>query len=80
MITEGMNLTDIQTGIIVQLDGKERLFVQKFGRSLRAEDPVTFIFYFKDTQDEVYLKTALENVDAKYIQHIDINHLSTITL
>lgn len=80
MITEGMNLTDIQAGIIVQLDGKERLFVQKFGRSLRAEDPVTFIFYYKGTQDEVYLKNALENIDSKYVQHISIDQLDTIKL
>ena len=80
MITEGMNLKDIQTGIIVQLDGKERLFIQKFGRSLRAEDPVTFIFYYKNTQDENYLKGALENIDAKYVQHITINQLNTIKL
>ena len=81
MITEGMNLTDIQAGIIVQLDGKERLFVQKFGRSMRAQDPVSFIFYYKDTQDEVYLKNALENIDKKYIRHItNINHLNNIKL
>lgn len=80
MITEGMNLKDIQVGIITQLDGKERLFIQKFGRMCRAEDPVTFIFYYKDTQDANYLKTALENIDAKYVQHININQLKTIKL
>ena len=80
MITEGMNLTDIQVGIIVQLDGKERLFIQKFGRSMRAEDPVSFIFYYKDTQDENYLKNALENIDSKYVQHISINQLKAIKL
>jgi superfamily II DNA or RNA helicase len=75
MITEGMNLTDIQVGVIIQLDGKERLFVQKFGRSLRAEDPVTYIFYYKGTQDEVYLKKALENIDRKYVKFIKPNEL-----
>lgn len=80
MINEGMNLTDIEAGIIVQLDGKERLFIQKFGRSLRAEDPVSFIFYYKGTQDENYLKGALENIDAKYVQHISINQLQSIKL
>ena len=80
MITEGMNLTNIEAGIIVQLDGKERLFIQKFGRSLRAEDPVTFIFYYKNTQDENYLKGALENIDGKYVQHININQLNNIKL
>jgi len=80
MITEGMNLTNIEAGIIVQLDGKERLFIQKFGRSLRAEDPVTFIFYYKNTQDENYLKGALENIDEKYVQRININQLNNIKL
>ena len=80
MITEGMNLNKIDMGIITQLDGKERLFVQKAGRVMRADDPIAFIFYFKDTQDEVYLRNALENIDAKYVQHIDINHLNTIKL
>lgn len=80
MITEGVNLTDIHLGIIVQLDGKERLFIQKFGRSLRAEDPVTFIFYYKNTQDEKYLKRALENVDEKYVRHINAEQLKDLKL
>lgn len=80
MITEGMNLTDIEAGIIVQLDGKERLFIQKFGRSMRAQDPVSYIFYFKGTQDELYLKKALENIDAKFIRYININQLNAISL
>lgn len=80
MINEGMNLADIQIGIIVQLDRKERLFIQKFGRSMRAENPVSFIFYYKGTQDEKYLKEALENIDAKFVQHININQLNSIKL
>jgi superfamily II DNA or RNA helicase len=80
MITEGMNLTDIQLGIIVQLDGKERLFVQKIGRVLRADSPKAIIFYYKGTQDEVYLKGALENIDAKYVQYITADQLKNIKL
>ena len=80
MITEGMNLTDIQLGIIVQLDGKERLFVQKIGRVLRADSPKAVIFYYKGTQDEVYLKGALENIDAKYVQYITADQLKNIKL
>lgn len=80
MITEGMNLTDIQTGIIVQLDGKERLFVQKIGRVLRADSPKAVIFYYKDTQDEKYLNGALENIDSKYVQYISINDLEKLKI
>lgn len=67
MLQEGQNLTNIQAGIIVQLDGEERGFVQKFGRSLRADDPVQYIFYYKNTRDEEYLKKALENINSDYI-------------
>jgi len=75
MANEGMNLKDIEIGIIVQLDGKERLFIQKFGRSLRAENPVQYIFYFKNTQDERYLNNALENIDEKYVKRITLEDL-----
>ena len=80
MITEGMNLAEIEAGIIIQLDGKERLFIQKVGRALRAKSPIVCIFYYKNTQDETYLRKALENVDEKYIKHVTIEQLKTMKL
>ena len=71
MLQEGQNLTNIEVGIIVQLDGQERAFIQKFGRSLRAEDPIQFIFYYENTRDTKYLQNVLEGVDRKYITRID---------
>ena len=68
MAKEGMNLTDIEVGVIIQLDGEERTFIQKFGRSLRADNPIQYIFYFKETRDEEYLNNALEGIDKKYIK------------
>lgn len=71
MLQEGQNLTDIEAGIIVQLDGQERAFVQKFGRSLRADAPIQFIFYYKDTRDVDYLDNVLEGIDLEYIIEVD---------
>ena len=71
MLQEGQNLTDIEVGIIVQLDGQERAFVQKFGRSLRATDPIQFIFYYKNTRDTEYLENVLEGIDKEYITEVD---------
>ena len=76
MANEGMNLNDIQIGIIIQLDGNERSFIQKYGRAMRADNPVQYIFYYKDTQDEIYLKNALENIDSKFIVNLDINQIT----
>lgn len=72
MLQEGQNLPGIQVGVIIQLDGKERAFIQKFGRSMRAEDPVQYIFYYEETKDEEYLKNVLENINEEYITKISL--------
>lgn len=67
MIQEGQNLTDVEAGIIIQLGGQEREFIQKFGRSLRAEKPVQYVLYYKNTRDEEYLENVTEGVESQYI-------------
>jgi len=74
MLQEGVNLTDIEAGIIVQLDGEERAFIQKFGRTLRADSPEQYIIYYRATRDEEYLKNALENIDTKYIREYEASN------
>lgn len=74
MLQEGQNLNNIQAGIIVQLDGKERPFIQKFGRAMRAEDPVQYIFYYKNTQDEKWKNMVLEGIDSTYIKEYEIHN------
>lgn len=71
MLQEGQNLPNIEVGVITQLDGKERAFVQKFGRSLRAEDPIQFIFYYENTKDVDYLQNVLEGINEEYIIKVD---------
>ena len=78
MLTEGQNLKDIDAGIIVQLDGTERPFIQKFGRTLRANDPHQYIFYYKYTRDQEYLDKVLEGINKDYIDEIDITKLNEI--
>lgn len=74
MLQEGVNLTDIEVGVIVQLDGEERSFIQRFGRTLRSDSPVQYIIYIKGTRDEEYLKNALENIDEKYIRKDEVHN------
>ena len=59
MLREGMNLVEANA-IIVQLDSKNRSAVQMLGRALRHDKPVIHIFYYKDTQDEIYLMNSLK--------------------
>ena len=78
MLQEGQNLNGIEAGIIIQLDGEERSFIQRFGRSLRADDPVQYIFYYKGTRDEEYLQNALKGIDQQYVRQIKINQDGSI--
>ena len=45
MINEGVTLTDLEIGIIAQLDGKSGSFVQRAGRTLRGDTPFIYILY-----------------------------------
>ena len=74
MLQEGVNLTDIEAGVIIQLDGEERAFIQKVGRTLRADSPEQYIIYFRATRDEEYLNNALESIDKNYIKEIQYEH------
>lgn len=67
MLREAMNLTNIEAGIIVQLDNKKLSFIQMLGRVFRADLPECYVLVVKDTQDEVYLETVLEGFDTKYL-------------
>lgn len=71
MLQEGENLTDIEVGVISQLDGSERPFIQKFGRTLRSNYPLLFIFYTKNTQDVIYMKNVIENTPNECIININ---------
>lgn len=67
MLQEGQNLKNIECGLIIQLDSKQRPFVQKFGRVMRAKNPELYIIYFVDTQDEKYLENAISEIKKEYI-------------
>lgn len=71
MLQEGTNLEGINSGVIIQLDGQERSFIQRTGRTLRSkETPEVFILVFKDTRDEEYLENALQGINPEYINYI----------
>ena len=75
MIQEGINLTDIELGIIVQLGGQERELLQKLGRILRSDEPIQIIFYFKNSKDEDYLKKVYEELDKKSILEMNLKEI-----
>ena len=70
MLTEGQNLEGIEAGIIGQLDGTERPFVQRNGRMLRAEFPEIYVLYFVGTKDEDYLQNVINIIPGEYLIYL----------
>lgn len=70
MLQEGQNLENIEVGVIAQLDGEERGFIQKFGRTLRADYPLQIILCFEGTRDMDYLENAIKDIDPDYIKQV----------
>ena len=69
-LVEGVNLVDINSAIIGQLDGTERPFIQMTGRSLRADFPEVYVLYFTGTKDDDYLKNVTNNISEEYVEYI----------
>lgn len=69
-LNEGENLPDLDKAIIVQLNSQEKDLVQRIGRLIRYRPghmAHILILVAKDTQDEVWLSSALENIDKSII-------------
>jgi len=67
MLREGINLTQIEKGIITQLDSGIGSFFQMLGRCLRFEFPEMHLLVVQDTQDMVYFNKSMNNFNKKYI-------------
>lgn len=70
MMTEGVNLSGIEAAIIGQLDGTERPFIQRTGRSLRADYPEVYVLYFQNTKDMDYLQNVINTIPEEYTTYL----------
>lgn len=68
MMRESINISSIEAGMIIQLDGSsDRSFIQALGRTLRGENPEFFVLVVKGTKDEDYFRNATYNFNKKYL-------------
>ncbi|HPQ79660.1 MAG TPA: helicase-related protein, partial [Candidatus Dojkabacteria bacterium] len=72
MLREGQNLNNIEAGVVIQLDNNEKYYYQTQGRVLRSLAPEFYILYVKNTQDEKYTQTVLENFNMEYVTYKDL--------
>jgi len=76
-INEGHNFPGIDSGIIGQLNSKEKDLVQRIGRLIRfrpGHEAHLYIVISESTQDEKWLENATENLDQSKIEYIRIDN------
>ncbi len=72
MFKEAVNLTDIDSGLIIQLDNVQLSFIQMLGRVFRGQFPEMHVVVFRGTKDAAMLSKVLRGFPNKYI--VSVNH------
>lgn len=70
MLREGVNLKDIEAGLLVQLDNSSEGLQQILGRILRSQVPEFHLIVVKNTQDEKYFNKVLPTLNEEYIKYV----------
>lgn len=72
MLNEGINIPNVDTAVIVQLNSNDLHLIQRIGRVVRfRNDHIAKIYIISaiQTQDEVWVEKALESFDASKIKY-----------
>jgi superfamily II DNA or RNA helicase len=73
-LNEGVNIPNLRQGIIMHAYGNERKSSQRIGRLLRLnpdETAIIHILCYRNTIDEHWVKTALEDLDQSKIEYLN---------
>ncbi len=76
-VNEGHNFPGVDSGIIGQLNSKEKDLVQRIGRLIRfrpGHEAHLYIVVSESTQDEKWLENAIENLDQSKVEYIRIDN------
>lgn len=72
-LNEGVNLTDLDIGVIVQLNSNPKDTIQRIGRLLRLREghfAEIYIIVCKQTQDEKWFQKAVSEIDPNNITYV----------
>ena len=76
-VNEGHNFPGVDSGIIGQLNSKEKDLVQRIGRLIRfrpGHEAHLYIIVSEGTQDEKWLENAIENLNQSKVNYIRFNN------
>lgn len=77
---EGHNFVGLDSGLVLQINSKEKDIIQRIGRLIRFRpnhEAHIWIVVCDDTQDVVWSENALQNLDQDKIEHIEFEQLKT---
>jgi superfamily II DNA or RNA helicase len=80
-INEGHNFPGVDSGIIGQLNSKEKDLVQRIGRLIRfrpGHEAHLYIVVSESTQDEKWLENAIENLDQSKVEYIRFSNFKQL--
>lgn len=73
-VNEGINIPNLDTAIIVQLNSSTKDMIQRLGRVVRwnadGYEPIIYIIVVRDTQDMSWLQEALSKINSNRIRYI----------
>ena len=72
-LNRGVDLTNIDLGIILQMANSQNENKQKASRMFLDDLPVIVLFYFKNCKDEDYLEKFCQQFKEEYITKLDYN-------
>lgn len=79
-VDEGHNIPELDIAVIVQANSSNRTIVQRIGRVLRQREGhkgLIFILCSQGTQDESWIKKALEEFDSQKVTYIPSREIYT---
>lgn len=67
MLREGLNLSEVRKGLIIQLDSEIGTYLQMMGRLLRHKFPEIHLIKLLGTKDQDYFNKSMAQIDDKFI-------------
>jgi superfamily II DNA or RNA helicase len=71
MLQEGVEVLKVDAALIVQISGSNTKGIQQSGRTLLSEFPEIYLLYYRDTQDESYMKNFVKKFKKEYVHYVD---------
>lgn len=77
-LNEGINVKDVDQGVLVQISASVKDFIQRIGRLIRkrpGHKAIVWVIILRGTQDAKWAEKAFEGIDKSLITYIDARNI-----